>query len=171
MLHLNFLTLLRVLEVNIDLRHVNRIRYYYYYYYLLPGLSHLLPGLSHLLPRLSNLLPGLSHLFSGLFPLSSFFILTWFSGMAVWDYSSSGPEELHACFLDFTVSSKKPPTHLQFVAQRNCFRSVKLFHNRQLQLRKLKIQSVNIDCSASKNNVYLISFIHSPYCNYSFAVL
>ena len=31
-LHVNFLTLLRVLEVNIDLRHVNHIRYYYYYY-------------------------------------------------------------------------------------------------------------------------------------------
>ena len=31
MLHVNFLTLLRALEVNIDLRHVNHIRYYYYY--------------------------------------------------------------------------------------------------------------------------------------------
>ena len=30
MLHINFLTLLLVLEVNIDLRHVNHIRYYYY---------------------------------------------------------------------------------------------------------------------------------------------
>ena len=27
------LTLLHALEVNIDLRHVNHIRYYYYYYY------------------------------------------------------------------------------------------------------------------------------------------
>ena len=33
MLHVAFLTLLRALEVNIDLRHVNHIRYYYYYYY------------------------------------------------------------------------------------------------------------------------------------------
>ena len=33
MLHVTFLTLLRALEVNIDLRHVNHIRYYYYYYY------------------------------------------------------------------------------------------------------------------------------------------
>ena len=32
-----FLTLLRALEVNIDLRHVNHIRYYYYYYY--PNIS------------------------------------------------------------------------------------------------------------------------------------
>ena len=32
MLHVNFLTLLRALEVNIDSRHVNHIRYYYYYY-------------------------------------------------------------------------------------------------------------------------------------------
>ena len=34
MLHVTFLilTLLRALEVCIDLRHVNRIRYYYYYY-------------------------------------------------------------------------------------------------------------------------------------------
>ena len=31
MLHVAFLTLLRALEVNIDLRHVNHIRYYYYY--------------------------------------------------------------------------------------------------------------------------------------------
>ena len=31
MLHVNFLTLLRVLEVNLDLRHVNHIRYYYYF--------------------------------------------------------------------------------------------------------------------------------------------
>ena len=31
MLHVTFLTLLRALEVNIDLRHVNRIRYYYYF--------------------------------------------------------------------------------------------------------------------------------------------
>ena len=35
MLHVTFLTLLRALEVNIDLRHVNHIRYYYYYYYYL----------------------------------------------------------------------------------------------------------------------------------------
>ena len=34
MLHVFFLTLLRALEVNIDLRHVNKIRYYYYYYYI-----------------------------------------------------------------------------------------------------------------------------------------
>ena len=34
MLHVTFLTLLRALEVNFDLRHVNHIRYYYYYYYL-----------------------------------------------------------------------------------------------------------------------------------------
>ena len=33
MLHVTFLTLLRALEVNIDLRHVNHIRYYRYYYY------------------------------------------------------------------------------------------------------------------------------------------
>ena len=33
MLHVTFLTLLRAREVNIDLRHVNHIRYYYYYYY------------------------------------------------------------------------------------------------------------------------------------------
>ena len=32
MLHVAFLTLLRALEVNIDLRHVNHIRYYYYYF-------------------------------------------------------------------------------------------------------------------------------------------
>ena len=32
MLPVTFLTLLRALEVNIDLRHVNHIRYYYYYY-------------------------------------------------------------------------------------------------------------------------------------------
>ena len=31
--HVTFLTLLRALEVNFDLRHVNHIRYYYYYYY------------------------------------------------------------------------------------------------------------------------------------------
>ena len=31
MLHVTFLTLLRALEVNFDLRHVNHIRYYYYY--------------------------------------------------------------------------------------------------------------------------------------------
>ena len=31
MLHVNVLTLLRALEVNIDLRHVNHIRYYYFY--------------------------------------------------------------------------------------------------------------------------------------------
>ena len=29
---LRFLTLLRALKVNFDLRHVNHIRYYYYYY-------------------------------------------------------------------------------------------------------------------------------------------
>ena len=34
MLHVTFSTLIRALEVNIDLRHVNHIRYYYYYYYL-----------------------------------------------------------------------------------------------------------------------------------------
>ena len=33
-LHVTFLTLLRALEVNFDLRHVNHIRYYYYYYYV-----------------------------------------------------------------------------------------------------------------------------------------
>ena len=32
MLHVTFLTLLRALKVNIDLRHVNHIRYYYYFY-------------------------------------------------------------------------------------------------------------------------------------------
>ena len=38
MLHVTFLTLLRALEVNIDLRHVNHIRYYYYnYYYYAPS--------------------------------------------------------------------------------------------------------------------------------------
>ena len=35
MLHVTFLTLLRALEVNIDLCHVNHIRYYYYYYYII----------------------------------------------------------------------------------------------------------------------------------------
>ena len=35
MLHVTFLTLLRALEVNIDLRHVNHIRYYYYYYIII----------------------------------------------------------------------------------------------------------------------------------------
>ena len=37
MIHVTFLilTLLRALEVCIDLRHVNRIRYYYYYLLLL----------------------------------------------------------------------------------------------------------------------------------------
>ena len=34
MLHVMFLTLLRALEVNIDLRHVNHIRYYYYYTFI-----------------------------------------------------------------------------------------------------------------------------------------
>ena len=43
MLHVNFLTLLRVLEVNIDLRHVNHIRYYYYYYYYYFGTLPVLP--------------------------------------------------------------------------------------------------------------------------------
>ena len=33
MLLVTFLTLLSALEVNIDLRHVNHIRYYYYFYY------------------------------------------------------------------------------------------------------------------------------------------
>ena len=37
MLHVIFLTLLRALEINIDLRHVNHIRYYYYYYYYYYG--------------------------------------------------------------------------------------------------------------------------------------
>ena len=36
MLHVTFLTLLRALEVNIHLRHVNHSRYYYYYFFLLP---------------------------------------------------------------------------------------------------------------------------------------
>ena len=44
MLHVTFLTLLRALEVNIDLRHVNHIRYYYYYYYFL-SLMHVLEKL------------------------------------------------------------------------------------------------------------------------------
>ena len=35
MLHVTFFTLLRALEVNIDLRHVNIIRYYYYYFFFL----------------------------------------------------------------------------------------------------------------------------------------
>ena len=33
MLHVTFLTLSRALEVKIDLRHANHIRYYYYYYF------------------------------------------------------------------------------------------------------------------------------------------
>ena len=33
MLQVTFWTVLRALEVNIDLRHVNHIRYYNYYYY------------------------------------------------------------------------------------------------------------------------------------------
>ena len=36
-----FLTLLRALEVNIDLRHVNHIRYYYYYS-VVRALSHVM---------------------------------------------------------------------------------------------------------------------------------
>ena len=32
MLHVTFLTLLRALEVSIELRHVNHIPFYYYYY-------------------------------------------------------------------------------------------------------------------------------------------
>ena len=42
MLHVNFLTLLRALEVNIDLRHVNHIRYYYYL--LLSANAHRVPS-------------------------------------------------------------------------------------------------------------------------------
>ena len=39
MLHVTFLTLLHALEVNIDLRHVNHIRYYYYYMLVAKGLK------------------------------------------------------------------------------------------------------------------------------------
>ena len=47
MLHVTFLILLRALEVNIDLRHVNHIRYYYCLsQYCTPVAS--LPGRSHL---------------------------------------------------------------------------------------------------------------------------
>ena len=39
MLHVTFLTLLRALEVNIDLRHANHIRYYYYFFHAQLGLD------------------------------------------------------------------------------------------------------------------------------------